>query len=233
MHSVALSPTKLSSLPMRFCLLPLVLAGLLLPAAAWAQVTYTGSAATQNFGSQAIGSPSAARTFNFSVAAGTTVGSIGVLTTGIANLDFANATASTCIAQTYASATTCTVNLTFTPKAVGLRMGAVVYFSGVNNTGTVLGKVLVRGTGTGPQIAFSPGIATAIDPTVNGEGFDGTGGVAVNAEGDLFVSDIVHERVVEVPAGGGTPTAIAAPCFPYNLAVDGAGDLFIDRKSVV
>ena len=116
-----------------------------------AQVTYTGTTVAQNFGSQPIGSASAATTFSFSVAAGTTVGSIEVVTQGAPNLDFTRATGSACAAATYTSAATCTVNVTFTPKTAGARRGAVVFFSASGNAGTVLGSVLIYGVGTGPQ----------------------------------------------------------------------------------
>ena len=206
---------------------------LLLPVAALAQVSYTGTAATQNFGSQAIGAVSASRTFNFSVAAGTTVGSIGVVTQGAPNLDFAVAAGGTCTAKTYASATTCTANVTFTPKFAGGRMGAVVFFSEADNTGNVLGEVLIYGIGTGPQIAYSPGTAIAIAPVVNGAGLRSPIGLAVDGAGDLFVADGGNNRIVEVPAGGGAAIAIDPTVNgtglngPLGMAVGGAGDLFI------
>jgi len=199
----------------RVCLLPVVLAGMMLPAAA--QVSYMGSAASQNFGSVAIGSPKAV-SLPFSVAAGTTVGSIGVLTQGAANLDFTNATATTC-----------------TAKAAGVRMGAVVFFSGAGNTGTQLASVPVYGVGTGPQIAYGPGTQTIFDPTANGFGVDEPRGVATDAAGDLFIADSLQSRIVEVPAGGGAAIAIgptvngASLSYPYSVAVDGAGSIFISN----
>jgi len=216
----------------RVCLLPVVLAGMMLPAAA--QVSYMGSAASQNFGSVAIGSPKAV-SLPFSVAAGTTVGSIGVLTQGAANLDFTNGTATTCTATTYSSATNCTVSVTFTPKAAGVRMGAVVFFSGAGNTGTQLASVPVYGVGTGPQIAYGPGTQTIFDPTANGFGVDEPRGVATDAAGDLFIADSLQSRIVEVPAGGGAAIAIgptvngASLSYPYSVAVDGAGSIFISN----
>lgn len=47
---------------------------------------------------QAIGSTSAAQTLNFSIANGTTVGSIGILTSSSPGLDFAVGGSSTCVA---------------------------------------------------------------------------------------------------------------------------------------
>jgi sugar lactone lactonase YvrE len=218
----------------------LILAGLLLPSAALAQVSYTGTTATQNFGSQAIGSPSAGRTFSFSIAAGTTVGSIAVVTQGAPNLDFTSAVGGTCAAQTYASATTCTVNATFKPKFAGVRMGAVVFFSAPGNTGTVLGSAPAYGIGTGAQLAYGPGTVSVIAPVVQGEALYYPWGVAVDAGGDLFIADAVNKRVVKMPAGGGAALVINATVDgvglsnPEGLAVDGAGDLFIaDGKRVV
>jgi sugar lactone lactonase YvrE len=216
----------------------MILVGLLLPAAAQAQVSYTGTAANQNFGSQAIGSTSTTKTLSFSIAAGTTVGSVGVVTQGAPNLDFANAAGGTCTATTYTSTITCTVKVTFTPKYAGLRMGAVVFFSAAGNKGIVLGEVPIYGTGTGPQIAFNPSPVIAIDPVANGTGLSAPQGALVDAAGDMFIPDYSNRRVVELPAGGGTPIVISPTVNGVGLsgaigvALDGAGDLFIvDRNN--
>ncbi|MGC0775709.1 MAG: chitobiase/beta-hexosaminidase C-terminal domain-containing protein, partial [Candidatus Acidiferrum sp.] len=64
-------------------------------------------------------------------------------------------------------------------------------------------------------------------------GLNGPYGVAVDGAGDLFIADTDNNRVVEVPAGGGTPIAIDPTVngiglsTPTGVAVDGAGDLFI------
>jgi len=205
-------------------------------AAAYTITAVQGGQSSANFGSQAIGSPSTALSINFSIASGATVGSIAVQTLGDPNLDFANAAGTTCTVTTYSSATNCQVNVTFTPLAAGLRMGAVIFFSGAGNTGTVLASVPVYGVGTGPQIAYGPGTATAIDPTVNSEGLSAPNGLAVDGVGNLFIADTTNNRVVEVPVGG-TATAIDPTVNsnglsgPYGVAVDGAGDLFIADTS--
>jgi hypothetical protein len=207
-----------------------LVACLVVPAAA--QVTYTGTTASKNFGSVAIGTPKAV-SFSFSIAAGTTVGSIGVVTQGAPNLDFTNAAGTTCTAKTYSSATACVVEVAFKPRAAGLRTGAVVFFSTANNTGTQLGSAQVYGVGSGPQIAYGPSAAIAMDPVVDGEGLGQPLFVAVDAAGDLFISDNTNQRAVEVPAGGGAAIAIDPVVNGEGLgsaagvAVDGAGNLFI------
>jgi Bacterial Ig-like domain (group 2)/NHL repeat len=218
---------------LNFC--HLILAGLLLPAAAQAQVSYTGTAANQNFGSEAIGSTSTAKTFSFSVAAGTTVGSIGVVTQGAPNLDFTSATGGTCTATTYATAATCTVNVTFKPKFAGLRMGAVVFFSAAGNTGTVLGEVPIYGTGTGPQIAYSPGAVVNILSELGGSSVVPNGTVE-DGFGNVVISDLNGNGVVRVSPGGHGwteiyPSANGIPLnYPAGLAVDGVGNLFIANQ---
>jgi len=212
------------------------LAALASPVTARAQVTFTGDSANQNFGTVAIGSVSAARTLRFSVPAGTTVGSIAVVTTGIADLDFTSATAGTCTAKVYSSIMNCTVAVQFAPSGAGLRKGAVVFYSGPNK-GTVLASVPLYGIGTGPQIAFGPGVVSPFVPIGPGMELENPTGVALNAAGDLFIldsdSDPNRYRLVKAPANGGDATTINATVngaglyLPSCVAVDGAGDLFI------
>jgi sugar lactone lactonase YvrE len=233
---------KQSILRSHICILVQILMSVLLPATVWAQVSFTAASASGNFASQAIGLPSATQTLSFSVSSGTTVGSVAVVTTGIVNLDFANAAGSSCTAKLYSSATACAVNVTFTPTAAGLRMGAVVFYSKAKNAGTVLKSVPLYGIGIGPQIAYGPGTLLVIDAAAfNGKssrtGLQNPRAVAADAAGNLFIldddNDPVGYRLVTVPAGGGTPTASdptvngEALYLPSCLAVDGAGDLFI------
>jgi sugar lactone lactonase YvrE/ribosomal protein S11 len=181
-----------------------------------------------NFGSQAIGSPSAAQTLNFSIASGTTVARIAVLTTGIAGKDFAVAAGSTCTATTYASVTNCQVNVNFTPLAAGLRRGAVAFYDG---SGNALATVPVYGIGTGPQVTFQPGVQSTLS-----SGFYAPGGVAVDGSGNVFVADTFNSAVYEILAAGGystvnilanTYTSLGGFFYPRGLAVDGSGNIFV------
>jgi len=198
-----------------------------------ATTIYNGSSSSQNFGTVAIGSTSAARSFSFSVAAGTTLGSVGVLTLGAAKMDFANTGGGTCTARTYNVATTCTVSIAFTPAAAGTRMGAVVLYSNANRSGTVLAALPLYGVGSGAQIGFASNPILSISPSANGVGLNGPHSVAVDGAGNVYVADSGNNRVVEIPSGGGQGIGIApvvngiALASPKGLAVDGAGDLFI------
>lgn len=226
----------LSTMGNRLSAFSFFLGAMLLSTAAVAQVSYTGSVATENFGSQNILSLSAAKSFSFSVAAGTKIGSIAVLTTGVPSLDFANV-AGTCAATNYSSATTCSVNVTFTPQAAGARIGAVVFFSKTGNAGTVLGSVPVYGMGIGAQIAYGPGTVTAVDRTMHGVvGLGNPGAMTTDAAGNLYVLDSAGTRpgytLVKITPSGATTTFqpvvnSLALYLPSCVAVDGAGNIFI------
>ena len=207
---------------MQLCLFLLALACLLLPIPARAQVTFTGPQPSVNFGSQPVRSPSAPISLPFTIAAGTKVGRIAVLTTGIAAKDLANATGTTCTATTYATATNCVVNVSFKPLATGLRRGAVVFYSGAHKT--ALATVPVFGIGTGPQVAFGPGGAQTI---VEGK-FVSPAGVAVDGAGNVYVTDRQLQAVFMVTPGG-VETQVGSGLFsmPMGVAVDGAGNVYV------
>ena len=190
----------------------------------------TGCSYNLYFGSQTVGSTSSAQTLSFSISAGTVVGSIAVLTTGIASKDFANAAGSTCTASTYTTGTNCVVNVSLTPLAPGPRRGAVVFYSGANNTGAVLATVPVYGVGNGPQLAYGPGGAQ----TILGSGFSSPAGVAVDAAGNVFIADATAAVVERATPGGTEITVGGGFSKPVGVAVDGAGNLYVaDSKAAV
>lgn len=52
-------------------------------------------------------------------------------------------------------------------------------------------------------------------------------GIALDAAGNLFVSDTGNNRVVELPAGGAAQETVLLAKSPRGLALDGNGDLFV------
>jgi hypothetical protein len=133
-----------------------------------------------SFGRQAVGSAQAQTTVTFTVTTGGTLDTTPlVLTTGVPNLDYTLGTGSTCTGSV--SVGTCTVNVVFTPKAPGPRLGAVVLTSG----GATVATALLNGTGTGAAVVF-PGNA-AIVPL--GSGFSSPLGVAVDGTGNVYVAN--------------------------------------------
>jgi streptogramin lyase len=172
-----------------------------------------------NLGSVAVNSTSSAATLNFTVAASTNIGSVSILTTGIANKDFADADGSTCTAQTYASPTTCVVNVALKPHAPGIRYGSVVI---KDNLGNVLASVPLFGVGTGPQVAYYPSTSTTFNLTGTAPHF-----IAVDGNSNVYVPDTTNGNILKLSPSGTQTTVISGLATPTSVAVDGAGNLYI------
>ena len=160
-------------------------------------------------------------TLTYNLAATTTIGVTQVVTQGINGLDFALGSGSTCTG-TIAEGSSCTVNVNFAPLAPGLRMGAVELF---DNGGNLLTTAPVYGIGQGPAIAFGPGTQTTL-----ASGLAGASGVAVDAAGDVFISDNLG-AVKITPSGVQSTVPTSGLSGVYDVALDGAGDVFLADTS--
>jgi sugar lactone lactonase YvrE len=184
------------------------------------------STQTASFGTQNVGTTSASVSFNFNVLAGTTVGSWQVVDQGLTGLEFNQASSgSTCTTGSYASATSCVIMATFTPKYPGVRYGAVKALDG---SGNVLATAYVSGIGLAPLAGFSPGTVSV--PTITGLTLNGPRRPVFDPAGNLYVADLGNNRVVKI-APSGAATVVATPGLtlsqPNAVALDGAGNLYI------
>ena len=175
-----------------------------------------------SFGTVANGQTGSTVTLTFTIASRGTIASPMVLTQGAPNLDFKDAGTGTCDTNgtqyVYSAGATCTVNVTFTPQFAGPRNGAVVLEDG---SGNVISTVYVSGIGTGPQVAFGPGIISTVagDGVIGGSLDDGgpaisaglfnPNGVAVDGSGNLYIADIGEARIRKVNAATGIITTLA------------------------
>ena len=181
-----------------------------------------------------------------------TLDSVKVRTQGNDGFDFTDAGGDSCSAGTsYSVGQLCTVNVAFGPSAPGERRGAVVL---LDSNKAVLATQFLTATATGPLNTFIPG---TID-TVAGQAtwiYSGDGGiatqssiflpfgVAVDAFGDIFISDSSNNRIrmvngstqiISTIAGNGTlgstgdggPATQATISNPTALLVDPAGNVF-------
>jgi sugar lactone lactonase YvrE len=194
-----------------------------------------------SFSSVAVGSTGSAVTFPFY----TPVAYNGVLPQEVVSAaavstgafgEFTDTGAGTCDtngSHSYAAGETCTVTVAFSPKAAGIRRGAVEI---VNGTGVVLGTAYVSAVGTGPQVAFSSGPQTTV-----ASGMVTPMGVAVNGSGVVYIADPgTHGYFyVATPSGSGyTQSEMLATlngvgngapseeAIPGGIATDGAGNLY-------
>lgn len=207
--------------------------------AAWLALAASQTGAQTNFGNVNVGA-GATSTVTLTIPAAATLGSIAVLTQGAPGLDFTNAGGGSCAADTsYQAEETCTVQIDFKPEYAGERYGAALLLDG---SGTVIASAPLQGNGVAPQVAFGPGTAAALAPMANGIAFKDPFDVAVDGNGNLYITDQNNSRVVELPAGNAAPIAIdpivggEGLVHPGGVAVDGAGNLYIsdlDRNIVV
>ena len=114
-----------------------------------------------DFNAVPVGQTSAPQTVNFAFdqfeiipAGGDTIATIDATTLGITGLDYAVSNAGTCAVGTALTKTsTCSMQVTFTPSHAGQRKGAIIL---LDPAGNGIGEAYLNGTGTAPQVTFTP-----------------------------------------------------------------------------
>ena len=177
----------------------------------------------------AVGSTSATQQVAFKFTTTVTLNStlstaIQVVTQGVTNLDFQYVAGGTCAAgTTYTNGQTCTVNFTFSPKAAGPRLGAVVLYNNAATPAVVLTDFFY-GLGSGPQALYQNGtksVYKAIGTTTENEN-------AIDAAGNIYYTTYSNPGgVYKIAAGGGAITTLyGSTTVATGIAVDGAGNVF-------
>lgn len=180
------------------------------------------------FGHVQLGaSSSVTQTLPFSVANGTTVGSVSALTLGAPSLDFTVATSGTTCTNGITD-TTCNVSIQFLPTAPGLRRGAVVLYDNANPPNPLV-AVPLTGFADAPVAALAPNTASVIS----------TGSVtliapyqiALDGAGNMFIANYGAQNVLKVAIAGSGASVVGTGSETLSnvggVALDGAGNLFI------
>jgi sugar lactone lactonase YvrE len=154
-----------------------------------------------------------------------------VVTQGVAGADFVDVGSSSCTAgKSYNFGDTCSVHVRFSPKGAGLRTGAVLL---KDSNGKVIATARLSGTGSGPETVFLPAsTATLASTSLNGTGFRSSA-VAVDAGGNVYISDAGNGAVIKRTPSGSETTLIDRSTSGFSnlyasaIAMDGAGNLFV------
>ncbi len=128
-----------------------------------------------------------------------------------------------CATGAFAAGSTCSVNVTFTPTAVGLQTGELVLATAT----ATLSSTAISGVGLGAAATIDPGGVTPATGVLHAPA-----GVTVDSLGNIFVTDSTANTLTEIPAGThGTGTTVSTGTItlkaPNGVAVDGQGDIFI------
>ncbi len=172
-----------------------------------------------NLGSSAIGKP-------VSVTAATlTVQFTGAVTLGTINAAGTSSGFSyvpgTCAAGTaYIATSSCSINATYTPTAVGLQTGSI---SLTNAAGATIAVAELSGVGLGAAETNDPGTLNAI-----GANFTSPQGIAVDSSKNVYIADPGQNAVLLYPAGSSTGTKVGTGLLkPTSVALDNSGNLYI------
>jgi sugar lactone lactonase YvrE len=167
---------------------------------------------------------SATATVTLTISSAATLGNIAVVTQGATGLDFTNAGGGSCTKGTsYSANSTCTVIAAFTPKFSGARYGAVQLS---DNNGNLLATAYLTGTGTEAQLVFLPGTQSVLTTSA----LNGPQGIAVDASGNVYISDTGNSRVLKetLASGSYSESEIGSGLSsPTGIAVDGTGNVYI------
>jgi hypothetical protein len=155
-----------------------------------------------------------------------TLAQIAALTQGAVNLDFSlpgatNPSPSGCSTGiAYTAGQTCSLSFYFKPTRPGIRYGGITL---TDAAGDLLANSYVYGYGVGPQVLYDPIVQTLV-----GNSLGLPSGVAINGNGDLFVSNYqgASSGLVEIAANG-TVTPIGSFAAGRDVAVDGSGNVFL------
>ena len=113
----------------------------------------------------------------------------------------------------------CTVNVKFSPARARIAYGRGHAF---DTTGIPVAISPIYGIGQAPAAAFGPGTQFTLPAT----GLTGVSGVAVDAAGNVFISE--NAGAVKItPAGVQTTVPTTGISLVYDVAVDGAGNIFL------
>ena len=185
-------------------------------------ITVTLQGSQNGFGSLNVGTTAPMQTLTYQFSSAATLSAVDILTVGASGLDYTDAGGSTCAAGTqYTAGNSCTVNVTFTPSAPGMRAGAVTLF--VQGSKLPLMTWYLNGIGQSGSVTIDPGTQTTPGSISGGAPY----GSVVDGAGNVYVVDHAGGQVIEFAAVSfAQNTVLTGLSGPTAVAIDGAGNLY-------
>jgi sugar lactone lactonase YvrE len=187
-----------------------------------------------NFVSTNIGSTATSTlTFNAPLTS-VDIQSVTAVTEGASNKDF-KVVSNTCIGPLHLPET-CTMELSFSPTQIGVRLGALTI---TDTGGVIVNTIYLSGVGVGPQFVFAPttAITTSTAAILTPTSSFTAGAAVLDGNGNLFFTDVQNNRILERSSTGVysvVPTAsIPTNSVPSGITIDGTGTLYVSSGSSV
>jgi hypothetical protein len=164
----------------------------------------------------------------------TVLGSVNVVTQGLTGYDFQQESpdGGTCVVgSSYATGDQCDVNVTFTPKGIGQRLGAVLLY---DESHVPIETKFLSGVGLGGVLHTTRQLSQVLyDPSIT---YYPPQAVTADAAGNLYIATTFD--LFKLAPGSSTPTKVATlplagdVSFPPDLFFDGAGNLYYDLPEI-
>jgi sugar lactone lactonase YvrE len=154
-------------------------------------------------------------TLTYAVTASGTLGATKALTGGASNLDY-TVSGNTCTGAV-AAGSTCSVTVTYTPRAPGMQRGALEI---ADAAGNVISSTALAGVGMAPQIAFGPGSSSTFAAQIVANA------MATDASGNVFVA-AADGSLLKISSSGVRTTLLPSGITASGMALDGSGNLYV------
>jgi sugar lactone lactonase YvrE len=182
-----------------------------------------------NFGSVHLGNV-VTDTLVFTAPTATDITSVVATTDGATNQDF-QVISDTCLGP-QGPPGSCTIQVEFAPKQIGVRRGALVITDSAN---AVVNLIYLSGIGIGPQYVFAPTTPTTINSATTLSPATFTAGAGVqDGNGNLFFTDVQNGRILEESSTGVfSSIANLAVTATSGIAIGGDGSLYVSAGNAV
>jgi len=174
-----------------------------------------------DFGRGAIGPSLGSQTISVTFAGTYTPATISFNGASPSAFSYSAGSSTPCTASAVNAGANCNVTVSYTPTAVGLQRGSLVF---ADANGNQIAAIGVSGTGIGSEQTVDPGTISAI-----GANWASPQGIAVDPSGAVYVADTAANSVYRFASASSTTSTTVGSGLtnPEAVVVDAAGNVYI------